>query len=137
MTERVFVDTNILIYAASDDPSRSDDARAFLLKDSEFHISTQVINEFIAACQKKNILSRSEIERTVEEYLSDFSLHLISDSTIRSALKIQTGYLFSYWDALIVASALEAECSFLLTEDLQQDLLINKLLKIQNPFVST
>ena len=48
MSERVFVDTNILVYSVSDDPVRGIRADKILLGDDEFHISTQIINEYIA-----------------------------------------------------------------------------------------
>ena len=135
MSERAFVDTNILIYSVADDPLRSEAAKKFLRSDLEFQITFQVIGEFIFACQRKKIIAQHEIEKFVQEYLRDFPIQLISNSTILSALDLQTRYMLSYWDALIVASALEANCSTLISEDLQNGMVIEKTLTVKNPFV--
>src|SRR5438552_4066598 len=79
----------------------------------------------------------SLIEKFIQEYLIDFQIQLISDSTILTALDLQTRYLLSYWDALIVATALEANCTLLITEDMQNGLVIDKTLAIKNPFSVT
>ena len=135
MIDMIFLDSNILIYAATDDPLRSEPART-LLESHDYNISTQVINEFIYTCQRKNLLSTEQINRGVEEYLTNFSLQLIFDSTIRSALLIQQRYKFAFWDSLIVATAIECECDTLFTEDLQDGMVIDKSLTIKNPFLS-
>jgi predicted nucleic acid-binding protein len=136
MTDRIFLDTNILIYAATDDPQRSKAAREILLNsESELHISTQVLNEFIAATQRKNLLKPLEIAQAVDDFIASFQVHLVTDATIRSALQIQSKNLISYWDALIIASALEAECSVIMTEDLRSGLRVDGEIRINSPFV--
>jgi len=50
------------------------------------------------------------------------------------AVQIKLKYFFSYWDSLIIASALESGCSILYTEDMQDGQLIEERLKIVNPF---
>ena len=135
MIDKVFVDSNIFIYAVTDDPLKSEVARQSLLSDSEFHLSTQVLNEFISVCQRKKIITNDEIQQSIEGYLKDFQLHLLTDATIRLAMQLQTRYNLSYWDALIIASALEAECSILYSEDLQHDLVIDNQVTIRTPFL--
>ena len=56
-------------------------------------------------------------------------------NTSRLALQIKEKYKFSYWDSLILASALENNCTKLLTEDLQHNQIIMNDLQIFNPFV--
>jgi predicted nucleic acid-binding protein len=136
MSERAFVDTNILIYSVADDALRSEAAKNLLRSDLEFHITFQVIGEFISACQRKKIITQTEIVKFVQEYLRDFPIQFISDSTILSAIELQTHYRLSYWDALIVASALESNCSLLITEDMQDGLVIKETLTIKNPFAT-
>lgn len=54
--------------------------------------------------------------------------------TVRQAFDISSKHGFSHWDSLIIASALEAGCTTLYSEDLQNGQVINGKLKIQNPF---
>jgi len=54
--------------------------------------------------------------------------------TVEKAWHIRIKYQFSYWDSLIVASALGMNCSVLYTEDLQHNQIIEEKLKIVNPF---
>jgi predicted nucleic acid-binding protein len=51
------------------------------------------------------------------------------------AFRISKRYQFSFWDRIIVASALAAKCSILYTEDLQDGQIIDGILRISNPFV--
>ncbi|GHV80479.1 hypothetical protein AGMMS49944_22700 [Spirochaetia bacterium] len=51
------------------------------------------------------------------------------------AFRISNRYQFSFWDSLIVASALEAQCTVLYTEDLQDGQIIEDVLEVKNPFI--
>jgi predicted nucleic acid-binding protein len=73
------------------------------------------------------ILPRKEIEE-------EFELHTVNTGTIKKAIEIKIKYKFSFWDSLIVASALENRCNILYTEDLQHGQVIETTLKIVNPF---
>ena len=55
-------------------------------------------------------------------------------STIKRALQIKKKARYSYWDSLIIASALENNCSILYTEDMQEGQVLNSGLTIVNPF---
>lgn len=61
---------------------------------------------------------------------------MINQSTYDDAFNLRQQQNISFWDSLIVASALENDCSILYTEDLQHNQLIENKLKITNPFVS-
>ncbi|MCP4754056.1 MAG: PIN domain-containing protein [Proteobacteria bacterium] len=60
---------------------------------------------------------------------------IINLETINQAWNIRKKYSFSIWDSLIVASAIENNCSILYTEDLQHEQTIDGSLKIANPFI--
>ncbi|MBI4619581.1 MAG: PIN domain-containing protein [Desulfobacterales bacterium] len=60
---------------------------------------------------------------------------LIEETTIKKSLQIKKTYNYSYWDCLIIASALENNCTILYTEDMQDGHTIENRLKIVNPFV--
>jgi predicted nucleic acid-binding protein len=66
--------------------------------------------------------------------LDVFNVVPVGPSTISSAFPLSLKYGFSYWDSLIVAAALTSGCSTLLSEDMQDGLLIEGKLRIKNPF---
>ena len=134
MTASFFLDTNILVYAALQPDARSERARA-LLADGGV-ISVQVLNEFANVAARKLRRPWDEVRTALDLIRALCPTPLpLTESTHRAALNIaeQTGCQF--YDALIVASALEAGCETLYSEDMQSDRSINGRLTIRNPFV--
>lgn len=140
MKDKIFVDTNIFIYSAVEDNihlnKRKKAVELIQREEFEIVISTQVINEFYAILIK-NKISDAEIQERIYELIENAVLVNVIFRTMQSAWKIRERYGFSYWDSLIVASALECNCSILYTEDLQDGQLIEKKLKIINPFAKS
>lgn len=116
-----FVDTNILIYAADQDvtPGRQTRIAQEILFQDQLIISVQVINEFIANCRnpKKLALSRLD-ERAWLQKLFRLNVASQTPDSVYLALRLQAFHSLSHWDALIVATALEADCPTLYSEDL-------------------
>ena len=83
---------------------------------------------------RKFNVPREKLQIIGSKFLNRFEMTLISAKTIEKALNIFVVYKFSYWDSLIVASALESGCSILYTEDMQDGQVIEGRLKIVNPF---
>jgi predicted nucleic acid-binding protein len=133
MPDKVFIDTNILIYSLSADDERGVKAREILLSSSEAVVSSQVISEFISTCLKKRILSVDDASQAANDFMRALSFAPVRESTINRALKLVKKYKFAYWDSLIAASALETGCSVLFTEDMQDGQVINNRLRIVNP----
>ncbi|NPA39029.1 MAG: PIN domain-containing protein [Thermodesulfobacteria bacterium] len=135
MRDKIFVDSNILIYAISKNSKKCDIARQILIENADLIIiSSQVINEFINVCIKKKILSERLTFKYATDFMDVFDFCIIEKKDIKLAMYIKERYRFSYWDSLIVASALENGCSVLYTEDMQDGQVIEKRLKIINPF---
>ena len=130
----VFLDSNIIIYAYSRTDSNKADIARRILASGNVVISVQVINEFVAVTHKKLRHSMEEIEATVREFLPFTHPASLSTETSLRALRIATVYRLAWYDSLIVASALENECSLLISEDLQHKQVIEKTLTIINPF---
>jgi predicted nucleic acid-binding protein len=128
-----FLDTNILVYAALQSDRRSDAARGLLA--SGGMISVQVLNEFTNVAHRKLRRPWLEIARAVEAicFLCPPPLPLTL-STHHAARRIAEGTGFAFYDALIVASALEAKCGILYSEDLQDGQVIEGRLTVRNPF---
>lgn len=134
MKDKVFIDTNILVYFATD---KTDKRELIInkLDECEFSfISIQVLNEFTNTCFKKALLKPDEIEFAVKEYTTMFNVAILNIDTIIGALKVKQKYGFSYYDSMIISTALQNDCTILYTEDLQHLLRINDKLTIINPF---
>jgi len=136
MLDKAFLDTNILIYAYSEDEPKKQSIALQLLDSFEDHviISKQVINELSNILLKKFKLGSDQVENVLLEIdnvlpIVDFDL-----TTQIKALKLKDRYQFQFYDALIVATALENNCTVVYSEDMQHKMLIDGSLKIINPF---
>lgn len=132
MKDKIFLDSNILIYSI--DYLKSKLIETIFNSESEIFISTQVINEFINVCFKKNLLNFKNILEVSKKFISSFNFTQITDNTIFRALDIKNKYKYSYYDSLIISSALENNCNILLSEDLHHSQKIETTLKVVNPF---
>jgi len=130
--EAAFFDTNVLIYANSAGETRQSAAVALLLAGGR--ISVQVLNEFVAVSRRKRGLSwyeTLEALRFVQALLGP--PHPLRLETHMRALQISQEYGYHIYDSLIIASALEAGCTVLYSEDLQDGQVLGPL-TIRNPF---
>lgn len=140
MSGKVFVDTNILIYAHDLDAGQRNEISAAILRDLWENrigiISTQVLQEFYVNVTRKieNPLPKSKARGIIESYLA-WPVELNDAGTVLSASEIEERYMLSFWDAMIVASARKAKAEKLLTEDLNHGQEIEGIL-VENPFVS-
>ena len=134
MPDKVFFDTNVLIYGYSEDEPDKRQRAIDCVRSGEAWISTQVLNETINVLKRKFSLSYSQIREAVQELSEGFPIILVSVNTIEMALNLAERYQYSYFDSLILASALEAGCQILYSEDLQDGQRIENQLMIVNPF---
>ncbi|NCS13834.1 MAG: PIN domain-containing protein [Microcystis aeruginosa G13-09] len=94
----------------------------------------KIFDETINVLKRKFSLSYSQIRDAVQELSEGFPIVLVSVNTIEMALNLAERYQYSYFDSLILASALEARCQILYSEDLQDGQRIENQLTIINPF---
>jgi predicted nucleic acid-binding protein len=132
-----FVDTNILVYAvdcAELDSRKRQIAREILLL-PRLHLSVQVLNEFISVARnpKKLSLSRDQESRWLREWF-EFKIAAITFLTFQKALEFHLRYQLSHWDSLIIASAREAACSIVYSEDMNHGQSYDGV-KVINPFL--
>ncbi|GBU23901.1 hypothetical protein R83H12_00520 [Fibrobacteria bacterium R8-3-H12] len=130
-----FVDSNIVVYAYSRTEKDKQAKASAILIDYDCLVSTQVLNEYCNVCIKKNFISISDIQKDINEILNNCGLYIINEVTISKALFVKNRYGFSYYDSLVIASALECECSVLFSEDMQHGQIIENTLRIVNPFL--
>ncbi len=140
MSDRYFLDTNIIVYAyESEDLNKQKIAKELIIKgvsNNTASISYQVIQEFVNVATKK---FKSPIKWSDCQLFIDRSLALIWDvnpnkELIYSAINIAERWKYSFYNSLIIAAALEAGCSTLYSEDLQHKQKIYSV-QIINPFV--
>jgi predicted nucleic acid-binding protein len=133
MPAKVFIDSNIIIHALGQTSSNAGQA-AKLLADSPI-ISTQVLSETINVLSRKPfLLPIAEIRRLILTLEDKCHIEIISAKTVSGALDIAERYKFSWYDSLIVATAISANCSILYTEDMQHHQKIDGGLRIVNPY---
>ena len=136
----IFIDSNIWIYAFLD--SEKDHAKQqrvlSLLEgipaDSTVISSVQVVNEFHWILFRKYGIDEAIIKTKVTKGIAAIaSITPLDFKVYQDAYRIRGKYNISFWDSLIVASALENKCTVLYSEDMQHGLLIDNKLKVVNP----
>jgi len=134
MSGKTFFDTNILVYVVGQKDERTDTAEALLAGGGI--ISVQVLNELANVSRKKLRMSWEEIDEALAavRVLCPSPLPLRID-THDAGRRIAAKYGYSMFDGLIAASALEADCDTLYSEDLQDGQVIEGRLTIRNPFL--
>lgn len=130
--DRMFVDTNILIYAISDDDEKK--SKALSLLEKHPIISLQVIHECSNVLRRKQKKPFIDIEAIIDAFLILTELFLPNLDTVKHAYHIGERYGYSYFDCLMIASAIDTSCAILYSEDMQDNQLISGTLKIINPF---
>jgi predicted nucleic acid-binding protein len=128
----IFFDTNILLYLLSEDTAKADRAEELLAKGGV--ISVQVLNESAAVASRKLSMSWSEIREFLDPIRAICMVEAVTVETHDYAIELAERYLFSIYDATIVASALRAGCKTLYSEDMQDGQIVEKQLTIRNPF---
>lgn len=141
MKDRVFVDTNILIYAHDLEAGFKHDIAASILEDiwetETGVISTQVLQEFYVNVTRKipKPLSPPQARGIIKNYMS-WRVELNAPVSVLLASEIEERYLLSFWDSLIVASAYTAKVEKILTEDLTHGQVIEGIV-VHNPFFAS
>lgn len=134
MSDKVFFDSNILVYAySSDDLSKRQRVKELADSCDEIIISTQTINEFVNVMIKKKKMNYHQVSSVINELRNNFVIEIIYEESIQKAIDIATRYSYSYFDSLMIASALMVGCSILYTEDMHNRHVIENL-RIINPF---
>lgn len=129
---RTFLDSNVLIYAASDD------ARAAIAQDAVRDggvTSVQVLNEFANVAMRKQNRKPPEVRFASEQFRALLEVLPLTLELHDAALHVHQRYGYSFPDALLIATALHGGCTRLLTENLHHDQVIDGQLKIVNPFL--
>ncbi|SPE30732.1 conserved hypothetical protein [Candidatus Sulfopaludibacter sp. SbA6] len=131
-----FVDTNVLVYAhdggAGTKHDRSVELLARLFEEGGGVLSVQVLAEFYAAATKKLSMKSEEAEGVIAD-LGSWTIHRPGHADLLKACRLHRRYRIAWWDAMIVNSAIEADCSILWSEDLSDQQRYGAV-TVRNPF---
>lgn len=127
-----FFDTNVLVYLASSDSKKADQAERVVVGGG--FISVQVLNELANVARRKMQLSWEETRSFLSSVRELLAVLPLTIETHDAGVFLAERYRLSMYDALIVASALESGCQTLWSEDMQHGMLVEQRLKVINPF---
>ena len=137
MKNSVFLDTNILVYLYSTTESQKRNTSISILRDYACTTSTQALNEFCNVFIKKYQTPNDKLKQAVANITKICRVQIVTEEIIYTALDINNKYGFSYFDCLMLASALSSNCETLLTEDMASGQIIEGKLEIVNPYQVT
>ena len=135
MNGKIFLDTNIVVYSYSNNEAIKQGIARGLITDCDSYVSTQVLQELTNTVTKKLGFDYAAAIDAINECTQNNKLHVNTHTTILKACDVAQQYRFSFYDSLIIAAALECNCTTLYSEDLHNSQIIDGKLKIVNPFV--
>ena len=134
MTTKIAIDTNVLVYVHD----KTADEKSSIAKEllvSEPYLSTQVLSEYLNVLRRLLKITKVDLLTKSTIWLDGCIIFAVSLNTLKKAATLAEKYDFQLFDAIIVASALEAECTVLYSEDMQHNQVIEGKLTIVNPFL--
>ena len=130
----IFFDTNVLVYLLSRDEAKANTAEE--LAERGGTISVQVLNELANVARRRLAMPWPEVIELTRQVQTLFSVVPLTVETHTRGLQVAKSYELSVYDSTIVAAALLAGCSTLLSEDLQNGQNIDGQLTIHDPFLA-
>ena len=132
--DKAFLDTNIFIYMYDASQPERKETSLLLLDANDCITSTQAINEISNVLLRKLKRPFPEVIQVLEDIYLVCEVKLLQKATIFRAIGLMERYGYSYYDCLMLASALENDCSVLYSEDMQDKQIIENRLRIINPY---
>jgi len=139
MSAKVFVDTNVLVYARDDsEPEKQQKAMAWmthLWSSQAGRLSFQILQEFYSTVTQK-LHPGMDLQSARNDVQSLFAWHptYVGADTIQGAWSIQDRFKLSWWDSLVLSAAQIADCRYLLTEDFQENQVFGNV-RVIDPFL--
>jgi len=136
MNAEAFLDTNILLYPfdSSSEGAKKGDVCNALYEKYSCCTSIQALHEFSHVCTKKWKLDETTTVQAVQEIRDVCHVGMVTLNTLFAALRLHKQYKYTYFDCLMLASALEYGCTYFISEDLAHGQVIDGRLTITNPF---
>jgi predicted nucleic acid-binding protein len=127
-----FFDSNVILYLASSDGAKVSRVEELLAERGS--ISVQVLNECANVLRRKHNMLWPALRAFLFQLREGLNVLPVMIDIHEAALWLAERYGFAVYDAMIVAAALSAECDTLWSEDMQDGLVVEKRLRIVNPF---
>ncbi len=136
MTAKVMFDTNLWVYLyAGNSHEKQSLIRTLLTNNFDaIVLSTQILGELYHVLTRKKLTSGTDARDTILEMVSTFPVLAVDSAKVILALDVQNRYGYTYWDSLILATALMHDCQILYTEDMQNQQVVENNVQIINPF---
>ena len=134
--KRFTLDTNLLVYAIDSAAGARHDIAGQIIQHAvrlDCWLTLQAVSEFYAVVTRKGIVSPPDAAAQAADWLDLFPCAAASETAVRTALADAAVGRAAYWDALLVATASEAGCRVILTEDLADGANLGGV-RIRNPF---
>ncbi len=135
---RFALDTNILVYAIDGRQAAKRGAALAVIDASrrlDAWLSTQALGEFYVAATRKLRMPAAAAAVQVRQWMALFSIAEPSAVAVRAALAAAESGRFGYYDALMLATAAEAGCRVLLSEDMADGAILGDIV-VRHPFGS-
>jgi len=132
---KAFIDSNIALYLLSADITKADRAEA-VISDGGV-ISVQVLNEVMNVMRRKLDMTWAETDEVLAGLRAACTIEPLTTQTHGTGRQLAERYGLSVYDAMIASAALQAGCDRLYSEDMQHGLLMEKQLRICNPFIAS
>lgn len=136
--EPSFVDSNIWLYAfiAGQDAAKHAQAQQ-LIQRPGIVVSVQVINEVCVNLIRKASYPEVELRKLMASFYAKYQVASAGEQVLVHASDLRDRYSLSFWDSLLVATAVESNVPILYTEDIQHGLSVEGITTIINPFAAT
>jgi predicted nucleic acid-binding protein len=128
---QVFLDSNVVLYLLSADACKADKTEDLLAQQP--CISVQVLNEVTSVCRRKLGMPWPEVQDLLLAVKASCMVLPLTVETHAQAVSIAQQHQLSFYDAHIVAAAIQSGASRLMSEDMREGLVVGPI-KIQNPF---
>lgn len=135
MKDKVFLDTNVFVYTQSATEQRKREISLDVIYKYDCYVSTQVLSEVCNVLTKKLKMKVDDVKEIISSINDNCNVQVVTYQTVAKALDLKDRFGFSYYDSLILSSALESECRCVFTEDLNDGQVIEGSLKIENIFI--
>jgi len=135
--DKAFIDTNIFIYTQRTDSPEKRKMAEDVINNFTCVASTQVLNEIANVFTKKYPMPAEKVECLLKSICEISEIIIIDDNLIINALHIHGKYKIPYFDCLMISAAIYSDCKYLITEDMQDGMVIDNSIKIINIFKHT
>ena len=134
---RFSLDTNILIYAVDRSAGDKHKAADRLMRDAadkDCLLTLQSLGEFFHATTRKGLAAVDEAKSYIEVWQDVYSVVTADSSTLSEAIETVRDHGLSFWDAMIWATVKQADCAFMISEDMQNGRRLGGV-EVINPFL--